>query len=171
MGGSYGGYATLAALAFSPGEFSCGVDIVGPSNLNTLLATIPPYWSTMVAAFHKRMGDNEEFLNSQSPLFKAHEIKAPLLIGQGANDPRVKQAESDQIAAAIRANGQPVEYYVFPDEGHGFHGRRMTWPSMQRWSASWRSIWAVAPSLRRRKKTSCWSASNNEVWQGDGSSA
>lgn len=120
MGGSYGGYATLAALAFSPGEFSCGVDIVGPSNLNTLLATIPPYWSTMVAAFHKRMGDSEEFLNSQSPFFKAHEIKAPLLIGQGANDPRVKQAESDQIVEAVRANGQPVEYYVFPDEGHGF---------------------------------------------------
>jgi dipeptidyl aminopeptidase/acylaminoacyl peptidase len=120
MGGSYGGYATLAALAFSPEAFSCGVDIVGPSNLNTLLATIPPYWSTMVAALHKRMGDNEEFLNSQSPLFKAQQMKAPLLIGQGANDPRVKKAESDQIAAAIRANGQPVEYYCFPDEGHGF---------------------------------------------------
>lgn len=120
MGGSYGGYATLAALAFSPGEFSCGVDIVGPSNLNTLLATIPPYWSTLVAAFHKRMGDNAEFLDSQSPLFKAHQIKAPLLIGQGANDPRVKQAESDQIVEAVRANGEPVEYYVFPDEGHGF---------------------------------------------------
>ena len=75
MGGSYGGYATLAALAFSPEEFSCGVDIVGPSNLNTLLETIPPYWSTMVAAFHKRMGDNEEFLNSQSPLFKANRSK------------------------------------------------------------------------------------------------
>lgn len=120
MGGSYGGYATLAGLAFSPGEFSCGVDIVGPSNLNTLLATIPPYWSTLVAAFHKRMGDNEAFLDSQSPLFKAHQIKAPLLIGQGANDPRVKQAESDQIVAAVRGNGQPVEYYVFPDEGHGF---------------------------------------------------
>jgi len=120
MGGSYGGYATLAGLAFSPDAFCCGVDIVGPSNLNTLLATIPPYWSTMVAAFHKRMGADEEFLNSQSPLFKAQEIKAPLMIGQGANDPRVKQAESDQIAAAVRANGQPVEYYNFPDEGHGF---------------------------------------------------
>jgi dipeptidyl aminopeptidase/acylaminoacyl peptidase len=120
MGGSYGGYATLAGLAFSPDTFCCGVDIVGPSNLNTLLATIPPYWSTMVAAFHKRMGDTEEFLHSQSPLYKANQIKAPLLIGQGANDPRVKQAESDQIAAAVRANGQPVEYYVFPDEGHGF---------------------------------------------------
>jgi dipeptidyl aminopeptidase/acylaminoacyl peptidase len=120
MGGSYGGYATLAALAFSPGEFSCGVDIVGPSNLNTLLATIPPYWSTMVAAFHKRMGDNEAFLNSQSPIFKAHQIKAPLLIGQGGNDPRVKQAESDQIVEAVRGNGEPVEYYIFADEGHGF---------------------------------------------------
>jgi dipeptidyl aminopeptidase/acylaminoacyl peptidase len=120
MGGSYGGYATLAALAFSPEAFCCGVDIVGPSNLNTLLATIPPYWSTMVALLHKRMGDNEEFLNTQSPLFKAQQMKAPLLIGQGANDPRVKQAESDQIAAAIRGNGQPVEYYCFPDEGHGF---------------------------------------------------
>jgi dipeptidyl aminopeptidase/acylaminoacyl peptidase len=120
MGGSYGGYAALAALAFSPETFCCGVDIVGPSNLNTLLATIPPYWSTMVALFHKRMGDTEEFLNLQSPLYKANQIKAPLLIGQGANDPRVKQAESDQIAAAVRANGQPVEYYIFPDEGHGF---------------------------------------------------
>jgi len=120
MGGSYGGYATLLGLAFSPEAFCCGVDIVGPSNLNTLLATIPAYWSTMVSALHKRMGDNEEFLNSQSPLFKAQQMKAPLLIGQGANDPRVKQAESDQIAAAIRANGQPVEYYVFRDEGHGF---------------------------------------------------
>ena len=120
MGGSYGGSATLAGLAFSPETFCCGVDIVGPSNLNTLLATIPPYWSTMVALFHQRMGDTEEFLNLQSPLYKANQIKAPLLIGQGANDPRVKQAESDQIAAAVRANGEPVEYYVFPDEGHGF---------------------------------------------------
>jgi dipeptidyl aminopeptidase/acylaminoacyl peptidase len=120
MGGSYGGYATLAALAFSPEAFCCGVDIVGPSNLNTLLATIPPYWSTMVALLHKRMGDNEDFLNSQSPLFKANQMRAQLLIGQGANDPRVKQAESDQIAAAIRGNGQTVEYYVFTDEGHGF---------------------------------------------------
>ncbi|MGC2110958.1 MAG: S9 family peptidase [Candidatus Korobacteraceae bacterium] len=120
MGGSYGGYATLAGLAFSPEAFSCGVDIVGPSNLNTLLKTIPPYWSTILSTFHKRMGDTEEFLNSQSPLFKASQIKAPLLIGQGANDPRVNKAESDQIVAAMRKNGEPVEYYVFPDEGHGF---------------------------------------------------
>jgi dipeptidyl aminopeptidase/acylaminoacyl peptidase len=120
MGGSYGGYATLAALAFSPEGFSCGVDIVGPSNLNTLLKSIPPYWSTFLATFHKRMGDTEEFLNTQSPLFKADQIKAPLLIGQGANDPRVNKAESDQIVAAMRKNKQPVEYFVFPDEGHGF---------------------------------------------------
>lgn len=120
MGGSYGGYATLAGVAFSPDAFSCGVDIVGPSNLNTLLKTIPPYWSTFLAIFHKRMGDNEEELKAQSPLFKADQIKVPLLIGQGANDPRVNKAESDQIVAAMRKNNKPVEYYVFPDEGHGF---------------------------------------------------
>jgi dipeptidyl aminopeptidase/acylaminoacyl peptidase len=120
MGGSYGGYATLAGVAFSPDAFACGVDIVGPSNLNTLLKSIPPYWSTFLAVMHKRMGDDEAFLKSQSPLFKADQIKAPLLIGQGANDPRVNKAESDQIVAAMRKNHKPVEYYVFPDEGHGF---------------------------------------------------
>ena len=120
MGGSYGGYATLAGVAFSPDAFACGVDIVGPSNLNTLLKTIPPYWSTILAIFHKRMGEDEAFLNTQSPLFKADHIKAPLLIGQGANDPRVNKAESDQIVAAMRKNKKAVEYYVFPDEGHGF---------------------------------------------------
>lgn len=120
MGGSYGGYATLAGVAFSPDAFACGVDIVGPSNLYTLLKTIPPYWSTDLAVFHKRMGEDKAFLESQSPLFKAGQIKAPLLIGQGANDPRVNKAESDQIVAAMRKNNKPVEYYVFPDEGHGF---------------------------------------------------
>ncbi|HXJ88093.1 MAG TPA: S9 family peptidase [Candidatus Binatia bacterium] len=120
MGGSYGGYATLAGVAFSPDAFTCGVDIVGPSNLNTLLKTIPPYWSTFLAILHKRMGEEEEFLKSQSPLFKADQIKVPLLIGQGKNDPRVNKAESDQIVAAMRKNNKPVEYYVFPDEGHGF---------------------------------------------------
>jgi dipeptidyl aminopeptidase/acylaminoacyl peptidase len=120
MGGSYGGYATLAALAFAPEAFACGVDIVGPSNLNTLLGSIPPYWETLRATFTQRMGDSEEFLASQSPLFRAEEIRAPLLIGQGANDPRVKIAESDQIVAAMRRNGQPVTYVVFDDEGHGF---------------------------------------------------
>ena len=120
MGGSYGGYATLAGVTFSPDAFACGVDIVGPSNLNTLLKTIPPYWSTLLATFHKRMGDSEAVLKEQSPLFKADQIKAPLLIGQGANDPRVNKAESDQIVAAMRKNDKPVQYYVFPDEGHGF---------------------------------------------------
>lgn len=120
MGGSYGGYATLAGLAFSPDAYTCGVDIVGPSNLNTLLKTIPPYWSTALSTFHKRMGDTETLLTAQSPLFKADQIKVPLLIGQGANDPRVNKAESDQIVAAMRKNDRAVEYYVFPDEGHGF---------------------------------------------------
>ena len=122
MGGSYGGYATLAGLAFTPEEFVCGVDIVGPSNLLTLLQTIPPYWSTLVATFYKRMGklDEVEFLKERSPLFSAGRITKPLLIAQGANDPRVKQAESDQIVAAMRERGLPVEYIVFPDEGHGF---------------------------------------------------
>ncbi|MGZ7073713.1 MAG: S9 family peptidase [Candidatus Angelobacter sp.] len=120
MGGSYGGYATLAGVTFSPAAFACGVDIVGPSNLNTLLKTIPPYWSTLLATFHKRMGDSEAVLKEESPLFKADQIKAPLLIGQGANDPRVNKAESDQIVAAMRKNQKPVQYYVFPDEGHGF---------------------------------------------------
>ena len=122
MGGSYGGYATLAGLAFTPEEFICGVDIVGPSNLLTLLQTIPPYWSTLVATFYKRMGrlDEIDFLQERSPLFSADKITKPLLIAQGANDPRVKQAESDQIVDAMRAGGLPVEYLVFPDEGHGF---------------------------------------------------
>jgi dipeptidyl aminopeptidase/acylaminoacyl peptidase len=123
MGGSYGGYATLVGLTFTPDEFVCGVDIVGPSNLATLLNSIPPYWAPMRAIFDKRVGHletEEEFLRSRSPLFKADRIQVPLLIGQGANDPRVKQAESDQIVKAMRENGKPVEYLVFPDEGHGF---------------------------------------------------
>jgi dipeptidyl aminopeptidase/acylaminoacyl peptidase len=120
LGGSYGGYAVLAGLAFSPDAFAAGVDIVGPSNLNTLLQSIPPYWSTGRATFALRMGDTVAFLNSQSPLFKADQIKVPLLIGQGANDPRVNERESDQIVAAMRKNNEPVEYIVFPDEGHGF---------------------------------------------------
>lgn len=119
-GGSYGGYATLAGLTFTPDEFAVGVDIVGPSNLNTLLASIPPYWATIKAVFTRRMGDDEEFLKSRSPLFSAHKIKKPLLIAQGANDPRVKQAESDQIVEAMRKSKLPVEYVVYTDEGHGF---------------------------------------------------
>ena len=119
MGMSYGGYATLAGLAFTPDEFACGVDVVGISNLITWLTPLKPF-----KAWQKRTwGDIEieqEFLKSRSPLFKADQIKAPLLIGHGANDPRVKQAESDQIVEAMRKNGKAVEYIVFPDEGHGF---------------------------------------------------
>jgi dipeptidyl aminopeptidase/acylaminoacyl peptidase len=123
MGGSYGGYATLVGLTFTPDEFACGVDIVGPSNIVTLLKTVPPYWAPAKALFAKRVGDlekEEEFLKERSPLFKVNYITKPLLIGQGANDPRVKQAESDQIVEAMRKNGKPVEYVVYPDEGHGF---------------------------------------------------
>jgi dipeptidyl aminopeptidase/acylaminoacyl peptidase len=119
-GGSYGGYATLVGLTFTPEEFAAGVDIVGPSNLSTLLKSIPPYWTTIKTVFTKRMGEDEEFLKSRSPLYKAHQIKRPLLIAQGANDPRVKQAESDQIVEAMRKANIPVEYIVYADEGHGF---------------------------------------------------
>ncbi|MEM6826508.1 MAG: S9 family peptidase [Pseudomonadota bacterium] len=125
MGGSYGGYATLAGLAFTPEKFACGVDIVGPSNLETLLSTIPPYWAPVVKLFHERMGDpnTEEglaLLKAASPLYKADQITKPLLILQGANDPRVKQAESDQIVGAMKEAGIPVTYVLYPDEGHGF---------------------------------------------------
>ncbi len=125
MGGSYGGYATLAGLTFTPEKFACGVDIVGPSNLETLLGTIPAYWAPLVKIFHERMGDpnTEEglaLLKAASPLYKADQITKPLLIAQGANDPRVKQAESDQIVAAMKESGIPVTYVLYPDEGHGF---------------------------------------------------
>ena len=125
MGGSYGGYATLAGLAFTPDRFACGVDIVGPSNLSTLLGTIPPYWESMKQQFYKRMGDptteaGKAILKERSPLYSADKITRPLLIGQGANDPRVNVAESDQIVAAMNAKNIPVTYVVFPDEGHGF---------------------------------------------------
>ena len=125
MGGSYGGYATLAGLAFTPEAFCCGVDIVGPSNLETLLATIPPYWAAFFENLARRVGDprteaGRTLLRERSPLHSAGAIAKPLLIGQGANDPRVKQAESDQIIAAMRAKGLPVTYVLYPEEGHGF---------------------------------------------------
>ena len=125
MGGSYGGYATLAGLAFTPKEFACGVDIVGPSNLFTLLGTIPPYWEAFKKQLYRRMGDpgtpeGQALLKERSPLNFAASIERPLLIGQGANDPRVNVAESDQIVDAMKARGIPVTYIVFPDEGHGF---------------------------------------------------
>ncbi|WP_235903632.1 alpha/beta hydrolase family protein [Pontixanthobacter luteolus] len=125
MGGSYGGYATLAGLTFTPDKFACGVDIVGPSNLETLLETIPPYWEPLIAQFHERMGNPNTpeglaMLKERSPLYSADKIVKPLLIGQGANDPRVKQAESDQIVGAMKEHGIPVTYVLYPDEGHGF---------------------------------------------------
>lgn len=125
MGGSYGGYATLAGLAFTPDVFACGVSIVGPSNLITLLNSIPPYWESIRKVFYLRMGDpstpeGEADLKAMSPLFSAAKIKSPLLVVQGANDPRVKQHESDQIVVALRDRGFDVEYIVAPDEGHGF---------------------------------------------------
>ncbi len=125
MGGSYGGYATLVGLTFTPDIFACGIDIVGPSNLITLLETIPPYWAPMLALFTSRVGDHrteegKAFLKSRSPLTYANRIKKPLLIGQGANDPRVKQAEADQIVQSLKQKKIPVTYVLFPDEGHGF---------------------------------------------------
>jgi dipeptidyl aminopeptidase/acylaminoacyl peptidase len=122
-GGSYGGYAALVGAAFTPDAFCCAVDIVGPSNLKTLLETIPPYWAPLIAQLYRRVGNPEtdtEFLWSRSPLSRAHDIRIPLLIAQGANDPRVKQAESEQIVAALTEAGIDHEYMLFPDEGHGF---------------------------------------------------
>jgi len=125
MGGSYGGYATLVGLTFTPDKFACGVDIVGPSDLTALLASIPPYWESGRAQLYKSMGDpgtpaGRKLLHDRSPLFKANLIVRPLLIGQGANDPRVNRAQADRIVAAMTANKIPVTYVVFPDEGHGF---------------------------------------------------
>ncbi|HZN07099.1 MAG TPA: alpha/beta fold hydrolase [Pyrinomonadaceae bacterium] len=125
MGGSYGGYATLAGVAFTPDVYAAGVSIVGPSNLITLLESIPPYWEQIRKLFYERMGDpntaeGKAQLLRQSPLTAAAKIKTPLLVIQGANDPRVTKRESDQIVIALRDRGFPVEYMVAPDEGHGF---------------------------------------------------
>lgn len=122
-GGSYGGYAALVGVTFTPEVFRCAVDIVGPSNLKTLIETVPPYWAPMIAQFHNRVGNpetEEAFLWSRSPLSRVDQIKVPLLVAQGANDPRVKQAESEQIVAALRQRGIDHEYLLFEDEGHGF---------------------------------------------------
>jgi dipeptidyl aminopeptidase/acylaminoacyl peptidase len=125
IGGSYGGYATLAGVAFTPDVYAAGVSIVGPSNLITLLESIPPYWEQIRKVFYERMGDpntpeGKAQLLRQSPLTAAQKIKTPLMVIQGANDPRVNKRESDQIVIALRDRGFPVEYLVAPDEGHGF---------------------------------------------------
>ncbi|HYO83235.1 MAG TPA: prolyl oligopeptidase family serine peptidase [Bryobacteraceae bacterium] len=123
MGGSYGGYMTLAALAFHPQEFRAGVDIFGVSNWVRTLKGIPPWWEASRKALYTELGDpntQEEMLRAISPLFHADKIRRPLLVIQGANDPRVIKAESDEIVEAVKKNKVPVEYVVFPDEGHGF---------------------------------------------------
>ena len=125
MGGSYGGYATLAGVTFTPDEYAAAVSIVGPSNLMTLIESIPPYWESFRKIMYARMADPDteegaEWYYERSPLNFADKIKTPLLVVQGANDPRVKKAESDQIVVAMRELDLPVEYIVAPDEGHGF---------------------------------------------------
>jgi len=122
IGGSYGGYMTLAALTFRPEEFALGVDLFGISNWHRTVTNIPPWWESFRDALEQEMGDfeDEEFFKAKSPLFHADQIVRPLMVLQGANDPRVLQAESDEIVAAVRANGVPVEYVLFEDEGHGF---------------------------------------------------
>jgi dipeptidyl aminopeptidase/acylaminoacyl peptidase len=125
MGGSYGGYATLAGVAFTPDVYAAAVDEFGPSNLLTLQASIPPYWEAARRTFAVRMGDpstpeGKALLMQRSPLNSAERIKTPLLIAQGANDPRVTRREAEQIVIALRDRGFPVEYYLAPDDGHGF---------------------------------------------------
>ncbi len=125
MGGSYGGYATLAGVTFTPDLYAAGVAIVAPSNLNTLLGAIPPYWESIRTLFSKRMGDpntpeGKAQLDRQSPLNSADKIKTPLMVVQGANDPRVNKREADQIVIALRECGYPVQYLLADDEGHGF---------------------------------------------------
>jgi dipeptidyl aminopeptidase/acylaminoacyl peptidase len=122
LGGSYGGYMTLAALTFRPEEFAVGVDLFGISNWHRTVQNIPPWWESFRAYLIEEMGDfdDEEYFRSISPLFHAENIVKPLMVLQGANDPRVLQVESDEIVAAAKANGVPVEYVVFDDEGHGF---------------------------------------------------
>jgi len=125
MGGSYGGYATLAGVAFTPGIYAAGVDIVGPSNLITLLEAIPPYWESLRRFLYARMGDpgtpeGRALLQACSPLTAVNDIRTPLLVAQGANDPRVNRREAEQIVCALRDKGFPVEYLLAPDEGHGF---------------------------------------------------
>jgi dienelactone hydrolase len=125
LGGSYGGYATLAGVAFTPGLYAAAVDIVGPSNLITLMESIPPYWESARKMFAVRMGDvstpqGKALLEERSPLNSVSKIKTPLLVAQGANDPRVNRREAEQIVIALRDRGFPVEYLLAPDEGHGF---------------------------------------------------
>jgi dipeptidyl aminopeptidase/acylaminoacyl peptidase len=118
-GVSYGGYAALVGAAFTPNVFKCAISMVGPSNLNTLFESFPEYWKPMMGMWHKRVGEGREFLWSRSPLSKVADIRIPILIAQGENDPRVKRAESEQIVEAMKARGIPHEYVMYKNEGHG----------------------------------------------------
>ena len=160
-GGSYGGYATLAGLAFTPDLYAAGVSYVGPSNIITLLNSIPPYWEPMKKIFAVRVGDKDnpaerKMMEAQSPLNSADSIRAPLLVVQGANDPRVKKAESDRIVVAMRDRGRQVEYLVAPDEGHGFAGkenRLALYTAMERFFAKYlggRAQESVAPEIQKK---------------------
>ena len=125
-GGSYGGYATLAGITYTPHLYACALDYVGVSNLLTFMQTIPPYWKPMLEMMYEQVGDpvrDREMLEACSPALHADRIVAPLFIAQGANDPRVNKAESDQMVAALRARGVEVEYMVKENEGHGFHNQ------------------------------------------------
>jgi dipeptidyl aminopeptidase/acylaminoacyl peptidase len=122
-GGSYGGYAALAGATFTPDLYKCAISQVGPSNLKTFIETIPPYWQPQIALMHAKVGNpetEEGFLWSRSPLSKVDAIRIPMLIAHGANDPRVKLAETEQITAAMRDKGIDHELMVCDDEGHGF---------------------------------------------------
>ncbi len=121
-GGSYGGYAALVGATFTPDVFRCAIDMVGPSSLITLIESFPPYWSSMLNNFKKRVGDPDtesDFLKSRSPLYKVDQIQIPLFIAQGANDPRVTQQEADQIVKVLEEKGLDYKYQLFEDEGHG----------------------------------------------------
>ncbi len=151
MGGSYGGYATLVGLTFTPEVFACGVDIVGPSNLITLMENPPPYWVPLMSIMKVRTGDyttpeGREFLKSRSPLFFVDRISRPLLIAQGKQDPRVKQAESDQIVAAMEKKGIAVSYMLFTEEGHGLRNPKTARHSMPSRRPFLPNIWVVPTS-------------------------
>jgi dipeptidyl aminopeptidase/acylaminoacyl peptidase len=123
-GGSYGGYAALSGLTKTPELYACGISYVGVSNLFTWIEAIPPYWKPYLEMMYEMVGHPErdaERFRQTSPLFQAERIRAPLFVAQGANDPRVRKEESDQIVAALRQRGVQVDYMVKTDEGHGFH--------------------------------------------------
>ena len=158
-GGSYGGYATLAGLAFTPDLYACGVDYVGVSNLFTFLQTIPPYWKPMLEMMYEMVGNPEELkeqFEQTSPALQADKIKAPLLIAQGAKDPRVNVAESDQIVEALRQRGVEVAYLVKENEGHGFHNeenRFEFYEAMERFLDEHLRSGAINPPWTRRAAT------------------